>query len=108
MFMAPPAMFSTTTAFAHRWLNWSAVRRASASVVEPAAAGTTIFTVFDGKASCASRRPAIMLPATTTSARMLHTRTIVPPARLARDLFLAVAESRTAVLIPSTSVDWSP
>jgi len=41
-------MFSTMMALPHFWLSWSATMRASASVVEPAMAGTTIFTVRDG------------------------------------------------------------
>src|SRR5215211_5703539 len=98
MFMAPPAMFSTTTAFAHLWLNWSAVSRASVSVVEPAAAGTTIFTVLDGNASCAWRRSATVLPAMITSARMLHVRITNSPGRLARDAFFQWPSLARAVL----------
>jgi hypothetical protein len=48
MFMPPPAMFSTTAGLAHLRASWSATTRASVSVVEPGAAGTTIFTVWEG------------------------------------------------------------
>jgi hypothetical protein len=44
MFMPPPAMFSTTVGLPHLRASWSATTRASVSVVEPAAAGTTNFT----------------------------------------------------------------
>src|SRR5215208_516595 len=101
MFMAPPAMFSTTTAFAHLWLNWSAVSRASVSVVEPAAAGTTIFTVLDGKASCAWRRSATVLPAMITSATMLHMRiTNSPGQACARRFFHWPSLARPALPRP--------
>jgi len=41
-------MFSTIAGLPHFWLSWSATMRARVSVVEPATAGTTIFTVRDG------------------------------------------------------------
>ncbi len=53
----PPLMFSTITGLPHVRASWSAMIRASVSVVEPPAAGTTSLTVREGKggarASCA-------------------------------------------------------
>ena len=50
--MAAPATFSTTTGLPfQRLCRFSATMRASESVVEPGAEGTTILTVRDGNAS---------------------------------------------------------
>src|SRR5260221_11161393 len=46
----PALMFSTITDLAHVRASWSAMIRASVSVVEPAAGGTTSLTVREGKA----------------------------------------------------------
>ena len=46
--MPPPLMFSTMTGLPHFCASCSATMRASVSVVEPPADGTTIFTVRDG------------------------------------------------------------
>ena len=48
MFMLPPAMFSTTVGLPHLRASASATNRASVSVVDPAAAGTTNLTVCEG------------------------------------------------------------
>src|SRR5215470_9473923 len=47
--MPPPLMFSTTTGLPHARANWSATIRASVSVVDPPADGTTSLTARDGK-----------------------------------------------------------
>src|SRR5690349_1408519 len=53
MFIAPPAMFSTITDWLQVRASLSATSRATVSVVDPAAAGTTILTTWVGKASAA-------------------------------------------------------
>src|SRR5688572_21866721 len=67
--MLPPApvLFSTTTGCPHASLSFCPSRRATTSVVPPAANGTTIFTGFDGNACAAASAGA---KARTAAARM--------------------------------------
>src|ERR1700693_2341051 len=72
MIVAAPLMFSTTTGLAQVRLNWSAMMRASVSVVEPPADGTTSRTVRVGKASrSAPCADAAALPKATAKASII-------------------------------------
>src|SRR5258707_7919050 len=66
--MAPPLIFSTMTDWGQAWPSLSASRRASVSVVEPPAAGTTSLTTRDGKTSCAPARSACHKPLSASNA----------------------------------------
>src|SRR5690348_11012562 len=87
--MAPPAMFSTITVWLQVRPSLSASSRATVSVVEPAAAGTTSFTTRDGKASWASAGRGC--PAAISAAR---------PSMVARTSDRIVSSEFAAILSP--------